>query len=381
VISSKNGGNTTNYDFAQMQGTLLEDLQARDFTINSAAINLREPLKIHDPLKAGRDLQEKWLRPSSPFCFQNDPVRVIRAVRYAVDLKLKIETGTHNLLSQAVEGLELISVERKRDELFKILDNQNASTAARLMLEFGILTRLGIHCINDEFDHLRMYETLIGIFLPKDFKPKHDFFITAAFISAFSGFKGILASVLFSRNSNGHSRLQLGKFIALNWLNSTVDRKSVSLLESFSNEEINIIQICLNNKETMLTLLNQAEPIDSRSAYRFFKCTGEFGVDLVLLAVAWEARVAAAELDQRKWLSMLTNAAHLIDLWFNHPEVSNPQPLLDGNELMTEVHLDEGPLVGQLLEEMKEEQAAGGIKEHKSAVVWLKNRLAQIKAL
>jgi tRNA nucleotidyltransferase/poly(A) polymerase len=108
---------------------------------------------------------------------------------------------------------------------------------------------------------------------------------------------------------------------------------------------------------------------------------GEYSIDLILLALARVAGVPAAELDQRKWLAALSNAAKLLDLWFFHPETSRPQPFLDGTEIMQKLNLEAGQLIGQLLEELKEEQAAGEIKDQKSALIWIKNRLNQIKAL
>ena len=73
-------------DFSFLQGTLDNDLQSRDFTINAMAIDVRTHERILDPLKGGRDLQERWLRLCNPLSLVDDPVRVIRAMRYATEL-------------------------------------------------------------------------------------------------------------------------------------------------------------------------------------------------------------------------------------------------------------------------------------------------------
>lgn len=381
VISPSIDGTSTNFDFARMQGDLLEDLQARDFTVNSIAINLRDNEVIIDPLKGGRDLQEKWLRLCSSKSLQNDPVRVIRAVRYALDLKLKIEPETRRSILQAVPFLDQISIERKRDEFFKILAMHYSASAMRLLLDFGILNKLGIQCGNDEFDHLRSYERLTNTFLQNGSKTDRDFFTSASILSAFSEYRQFLDEIFLPRNSNGHSRLQLGKFLVLNWLTLNSGDFQRGLFDVFSNEELKLVKTCLLNKAKALALLNEEGQLDSRSAYRYFKSTGEHGIDLILLGIAWEARVTAAELNQEKWLSLLANAAELVNLWFHHPEITQPQPFIDGYEMMRVLDMEAGPIVGFLLEELKEEQAAGVIRDKKSAVTWAKNRFAQIKAL
>lgn len=372
---------STFYDFAKMQENLLEDLGKRDFTINAMAINLRDQEQIIDPLKGGRDLQERWLRPCSELSFQSDPVRVIRAVRYAVDLKLKIGPETRKLLSNAVKSLNQVSTERKRDEFFKILENQNSSTASRLMVEFGILPQLGITGQDDSLDFLRMYEILISSLFQSGTKPKRDFFAAATFLSAITPFKSSLNLLFSSRNSNNHSRVQLGKFAVLHWNTSKTPGSEHSLLNSFSNEEKKFLQTCSTYLDTTNALLNQVGGIDGRTAYRFFNQVGEYGIDLLFLGIAWRARVPAAELDQREWLSVLSNAATLLDLWFFHPEICKPQPLINGTEMIQKFNLEAGPLIGKLLEELKEEQAAGEVNEYKNALIWVKNRLSQIKAL
>ena len=381
VIVAEDSKASNSYDFAQMQGNLLEDLEKRDFTINAMVINLREMEEIIDPLKGGRDLQEKWLRPCSELSFQSDPVRVIRAVRYAVDLKLKIEPETRKLLSNAVEALDQVSIERKRDEFFKILENQNTSTSARLMIEFGILPQLGITGPGDNLNLLRMYELLTSSLLENVAKPQRDFFTAATFLSAIAPFKSSLNPLYSSRNLNNHSRVQLGKFAALQWNTRISSGSEHSLLNSFSTEEKKLMQTYSTYMDTTIELLNHIGEIDARTAYHFFNQVGEYSIDLILLGVAWRARVPAAELNQQGWLSVLTNAATLLDLWFYHPEISRPQLLLNGTEIMKELNLDAGPLIGKLLEELKEEQAAGGIRDFKSALRWTKNRISQLKAL
>lgn len=367
----------TIYDFTEMQGNLLADQRARDFTINSMSIDLRDQEQVIDPLKGGRDLKEKWLRPCSELSFESDPVRVLRAFRYAVDLKLRIEPSTRLLLSNAIQGLDLVSIERKRDEFFKILDNPNANVAVRLMEKFGISVKLGIPNSGDNLEQLRLYELLTDTFGQAGGKPHRDYFTAASFYSALATFKTLLFPILIHRNSSNHSRIQLDKFAAIQWNLPISHREEHSLMNSFSNEELKLLQTCSDHTDTILELLHQGGGIDNRTAYRFFYRVGEFCVDLIFLGLARLARVPAAELDQRKWLTALSNAARLLDLWFFHPEISKPKPLIDGTEIMQIYNLEAGPLIGKLLDELKEEQAVGEITDQKTALTWMNNRLSQ----
>ena len=135
VIKKNPDGSRLVYDFSQFKGATIEaDLLERDFTINAMAVDLSNPGEIIDPLKGGRDLAEKWLRPCKATSFIDDPLRVIRAIRYAVKYDLRIENSTIHLLKQAIEKLASVSRERKRDELFKIwkmINHRSLSNCSR----------------------------------------------------------------------------------------------------------------------------------------------------------------------------------------------------------------------------------------------------------
>src|SRR3990172_2359206 len=77
-------------DIAALRGgDLHNDLHRRDFTINALALNLRQASALIDPLGGAMDLHARRLRACSPTALQEDPVRVVRAVRLAFSLELK----------------------------------------------------------------------------------------------------------------------------------------------------------------------------------------------------------------------------------------------------------------------------------------------------
>jgi len=65
----------------------------------------------------------------------------------------------------------------------------------------------------------------------------------------------------------------------------------------------------------------------------------------------------------------------LIEVWYEKPEWVNPIPLLDGDELMEFFHLEPGPLIGVLLEDLKQEQVKGGVRTKTEAMKWIDKKL------
>lgn len=116
-----------------------EDLRRRDFTINTLAFSPTRGL--YDPYNGLQDLREGWLRILHPQSFRDDPTRMIRGVRFAARLGYRFESASEQLL---IEGLgagyfELLSAERKRNELRLILKELRPAKALRLLTEYGLL--------------------------------------------------------------------------------------------------------------------------------------------------------------------------------------------------------------------------------------------------
>ena len=134
------GGGRIKLDFAAYQGAALEDdLRLRDFTINAMAISLHQPHRIVDPLGGAADLAARRLRACSPASFENDPLRILRAIRQAIDFDLSITPETLNLMRQASSHLGNVSMERIRDELFRILEGSNPRLALEILDRIGVL--------------------------------------------------------------------------------------------------------------------------------------------------------------------------------------------------------------------------------------------------
>ncbi|HUR65647.1 MAG TPA: HD domain-containing protein [Chitinophagaceae bacterium] len=124
-------------------GTIKDDQDRRDFTINALAIGLNKNDygKLVDPFNGVRDIDEKIIRtplePSSTF--SDDPLRMMRAIRFATQLGFTIEERTWHGIMATANRITIISQERITDELNKIITSKKPSIGFDLLYRSGLL--------------------------------------------------------------------------------------------------------------------------------------------------------------------------------------------------------------------------------------------------
>lgn len=124
-------------------GTLADDQQRRDFTINALAISLNKPDfgKLVDPFNGLADLENKLLKtPLDPVqTFSDDPLRMMRGIRFATQLNFTIEENTLKAIIADAHRISIISQERITDELNKIICSPKPSIGFDLLYKTGLL--------------------------------------------------------------------------------------------------------------------------------------------------------------------------------------------------------------------------------------------------
>ncbi len=124
-------------------GSLEEDQNRRDFTINTLAIELTTPQTAHitDPFNGLEDIKNKIIKtPLDPdITFSDDPLRIMRAIRFACQLNFSIDPETFNAIKRNKNRIRIISNERITLELNKIIMSQKPSIGFKLLFDSGIL--------------------------------------------------------------------------------------------------------------------------------------------------------------------------------------------------------------------------------------------------
>jgi len=127
-------------------GTLEDDQKRRDFTINALAISLHPDTfgELLDPFNGLADLQNKLIRtPLNPAeTFSDDPLRMMRAIRFATQLKFRIDETAVQAIKDLTERIGIISQERITDELNKIILSPKPSIGFNYLFDTGLLHKI-----------------------------------------------------------------------------------------------------------------------------------------------------------------------------------------------------------------------------------------------
>lgn len=417
LVLTRPDGSRTTYDFAALRGANLEaDLRSRDFTINAMAIDIRQPQALLDPLSGAVDLRYKTLRACSPSAISDDPVRLLRAIRLAAAYNLHILPETRSLLRQAVPSLPRVSPERVRDEFFRILSGSQPDACLRALEMLGVFAGLmpeltalkGVeqspphtmdvwgHTLgvvqklevvasalspgykSDESTNLLVglavlklgkYRQQIGQHLGELLNPDRSV-RGLLFFSALFHDIGKPATRKVDEDGSIHffSHEKIGEEIA-------AERAQALRL---SNQEVDRVRVAIRGHLRPLWLAGTGALPTRKALYRFFRDTGPAGVDICLLSLADVLATYGPGLPVDLWENHLEVVRLLLEAWWDRPEeVVFPPALLNGRELMETFQLEPGPVIGQLLEAIKEAQAAGEISRQIEAIDLARRLLAE----
>lgn len=128
------------FDFSRPIGNLYEDLSKRDFTINSIAWSPKKNLV--DPFNGLSDIHKKIIRCVSSENIISDPLRIIRAYRFAAQLNGSIERKTRAVLKRFCEKLYSVAAERITLEFFNLLNQKYSEKYIKMALKDGVLNKI-----------------------------------------------------------------------------------------------------------------------------------------------------------------------------------------------------------------------------------------------
>jgi len=403
-------------DFVQFTGDgLREDLENRDFTINALAVSIRDLAATIDPLGGKADLKAGLIRACSETALMDDPVRVLRGIRLAVQFDLDFAAGLDGQMCEAAGFLPKTSHERQRDEFFRILEGPDPATAMKYCRAFGIFDTLIPPLVEQElipaspphvlplFDHTiavvdGMFTLLACLktggknsddstwFLQRaieelgQFSDKIDAYFDEEITPLRSkGGLALFGSLLhdvgkpLTVKSDEEGRLHYYNHAEVG---AEIARETAKRLH-LSNAESDWVETLVQYHMDLIPMVNADDPPSRRTIYRFFKSAGEVGVAISLLSLADTLATYGKNLTREKWNSAVSVTKVLLSAWWEHQEtVVSPPLLLDGNDLQAKFDLKPGKKIGWLLEELGEGQASGKINTKEEAIDFIRKSLA-----
>ena len=409
VIVMDNDNSRTYLDFATYRGgeKLEDDLRARDFTINAIAYDLRNK-SIIDPLNGAEDIRAKIIRACSSASLTDDPIRILRGVRLAASFDFKIDLVTRGAMKEAASLLPNVSPERQRDELFKILEGPKPDSSMRALEMLGVFPPLMPELsamkgceqspphVYDVWEHtLKVLGHLEAILAALESGSGGDDSFLTTLVSTLGKYRERFESH-FTESLNTDRSVRAALFFAalyhdvekpatktvdeagrIRFFDHDVQGAKVASMRghkfNLSNDEIGRVKkIIFNHMRfhffTMQLEEKKREPT-RKSIYRFFRDAGEAGVDLILLGLADLRGTRDHTQTTENWGAALDIAKIFLEnYWEKREETVAPPRLLDGHDLMKELNLDGGRIIGQLLEAIREEQAIGNIKTREQAL-------------
>ena len=400
-------------DFSALQGDIRQDLARRDFTIDAMAIGLGEDITtsfktkdLIDPFNGRDDLRLRLIRAVSDTIFRDDAVRLLRAVRLAAELNFNINNDTEKLISRDNSLIAGVAGERVREELLRLLALPGAGQRLFYLDKLGLLTALvselaplkGVEQPKehtwDVFDHsiqtvaalefllrestLEYAEEEVLSSVPWSEKLEQHF---SREISSGSTAKSMLklAALLHDIAKPQTKTIEEGRMRFLGHP-ETGAATAASIMERlrFSNKEIQLVALLVKYHLRPTQMSNEGMPTD-RAIYRYFRDTGEAGIDLLYLCLADHLAARAATLDIIQWREHCRMTEYVLEKHFNEANISSPPKILDGHEIMKILNLDPGPQIGKLLEELREAQGAGEISTREQALAYIRQLLSEMK--
>ncbi|MGD8813231.1 MAG: HD domain-containing protein [Anaerolineales bacterium] len=407
VILLQHDGGRRVIDFARLRGRNIQsDLLDRDFTINALAVPLGSPDELIDPTEGLQDLRDGILRSCHPNAFQRDPVRVLRVVRIAMQFHFRIEAKTLQQARHALEGLAQISSERIRDELMRMLALQRPARALRVLDHMG-----GLKFILPELDALKGIQQpashdydawehslavvdrlshLLSVLVDDPDPDESGNLVLAQASGALGRFRDALRKHLDIELSVGRSAKQLLILAALYHDVGKGAMRGIGIQEeaAFHGHENRGAEMIMARAEALhlsrveierlglivqhhmrLEWLERENLITARAVYRFYRQAREAGVDSILVSLADCLGKFASGVPEDIWKMRVETARILLSAFLeNRNQDVDPEPLLRGSDLITELELNPGPRVGYLLEAIREAQACKEINTYDEAI-------------
>jgi putative nucleotidyltransferase with HDIG domain len=384
-------------DVEPLRGETLEaDLKLRDFTINAVAQSL-DGSQTFDPLGGLEDLAHGRLRAAAPNAFAHDPVRVLRLVRLAIGLALAPERETLTQAHERVAALRSVSPERIFAELALIIDGPDPVAGLTLMDDLGACTVVlpelsalrGVK--QSRFHHrdvlghtlevLRQSVSLAdrpAAILGEDYRQPISALLSEPLADGLTRGGALRWGALLhdaakpiTRSVRADGRVT---FVGHDTQGAELAREVLGRLRASERLRGHVAALVRNHLRLGF-LVHQPQPLGRREVYRYLRATEPAEVDVTLLSVADRLATRGDRAREAIDAHVALARAMLADAlgWRTQ---GAPRPLWRGDELAAQLGVARGPVLGELLEAMREEQYAGEVSTRSEALAHARELLA-----
>jgi poly(A) polymerase len=387
--------NTIQFDFTNFEGPDLNaDLERRDFTMNAMALDLRVFIAtasldgLIDPLHGQEDVKNRIIRLTRPGVLDEDPLRLLRAIRFAATLGFTIEAGTADQIRRHAMLISRPSPERVRDELFLILSERNAEKHLMLMDSLGLLSPLlpeleplrafvpGRYHVHDVLTHSIKTAGYIDNVLDDlaNIAPDHSATIRAHLEERLEHLVPRKAALRFAclihDNAKPETFSNVDGHVRFHGHDSLGAEKAVSICRRFklSNDTEKAVTRVIRQHMRLFNLSAPGGP-SKNAMYRYCRDIGDALPESLILAQA-DARATREIMPKEKFTDTTEPMKAMLEYYYTKFLRVEAKPLLSGQDLIDR-GLAPGPRFRVILEEIKERQAEGALKDRQEALEYL----------
>ena len=357
-------------------GTLAEDQHRRDFTINAMAISLSSASygELIDPFEGVEHINQKLIKtPLDPgITFSDDPLRMMRAVRFASQLNFDIDADTYDAIIKSTHRLSIVSMERIIDELNKIIESPVPSYGFKLLFQSGLLQQFFPEMV-----------ALHGVEYQDNKAHKDNFFHTLQVLDNVAKVSDDLwlrwAAILHDIAKPATKRFDK----TVGWTFHGHEDKGARMVPGIFrrlklplNEKMEFVQKLVRLHLRPIALVKEV----SDSAIR--RLLFEAGDDIEALMILCKADITSK--NNEKVARYLRNFGQvekkMIELE-EKDQVRNFQPPVTGDEIIRLFNVAPGRIIGDIKEEIKEAIMEGIIRNDRQEAYELLMKIAQRKGL
>jgi len=409
VISGKKvpSGSRWQLDFAAFEGSIEQDLSRRDFTIDAMAVDLgqlaQDDIHLIDPFDGQSDLENRVIRAVSGAAFSSDPARLLRAVRLAAELDFTLDSQTEALVKRHALLIAGVAGERVREELLRLLAVPDSGRFLLYLDELGLLTALfpemvGTKGVGQPKEHFwNVFEHSLKTVAAVDFilhQGSWEYYGKQALAAV--PWSGVLARHFARPVSACSTRRSLLKLAAL--LHDVAKPQTKALTEDgrtrflghdkegatiaadilerlrFSGKEVKLVEIVIKY-HMRPGQMTQEELPSRRAIYRYFRDCGEAGIDILYLSLADHLATRGPRLNLSGWQEHARLVEYVLTQHAEQEKLVAPAQLVSGHDLINIFNIKPGPRMGQLLEAVREAQAASEVATREEALALVRKRL------